>query len=157
VTAECGGDDVGIVDATSDSAGEWQTFYVRVEGGGNVSIRSSHGRNVSAELGGGEAVHANRTAVGPWELFHLDGSLVDGASIALRAPDGAHSVPTGQDLTPPIVEATAPVSQSWEQFTVHVLVTPIHQRHGIVHADGRSFVDDDGAFYPLGATLFWAL
>jgi hypothetical protein len=30
-------------------------------------------------------------------------------------------------------------------------------RKGIVHADGRNFVDDDGAFYPLGGTLFWAL
>lgn len=31
------------------------------------------------------------------------------------------------------------------------------RRHGIVHADGRSWVDDDGAFYPLGGTLFWSM
>lgn len=30
-------------------------------------------------------------------------------------------------------------------------------RKGIVRAEGPYFVDDDGAFYPLGATLFWAL
>jgi hypothetical protein len=28
---------------------------------------------------------------------------------------------------------------------------------GIVHANGRNFEDDRGAFYPLGATLFWGL
>jgi hypothetical protein len=30
-------------------------------------------------------------------------------------------------------------------------------RRGIVRAQGRNFVDDDGPFYPLGQTLFWAL
>jgi len=32
-----------------------------------------------------------------------------------------------------------------------------HARKGIVRADGRSYIDDDGAFYPLGGTLMWAL
>jgi len=30
-------------------------------------------------------------------------------------------------------------------------------RKGVVRAEGRSFVDDGGAFYPLGHTFFWAL
>lgn len=30
-------------------------------------------------------------------------------------------------------------------------------RKGVVRTDGRNWVDDDGAFYPLGATLMWAL
>jgi hypothetical protein len=33
----------------------------------------------------------------------------------------------------------------------------VHKRKGIVHADGRNYVDDDGAFYPVGGTLMWAL
>lgn len=47
--------------------------------------------------------------------------------------------------------------------TVAIGTTPFNlefvfpRRHGIVHADGRSWVDDDGAFYPLGGTLFWAM
>jgi hypothetical protein len=30
-------------------------------------------------------------------------------------------------------------------------------RTGVVRAVGHNYVDDDGVFYPLGATLFWAL
>ena len=30
-------------------------------------------------------------------------------------------------------------------------------RTGRVRVEGRSFVDDSGEFFPLGATLFWAL
>jgi hypothetical protein len=30
-------------------------------------------------------------------------------------------------------------------------------RRGVVHAEGSDFVDDDGAFYPLGGSLLWAL
>jgi hypothetical protein len=45
----------------------------------------------------------------------------------------------------------------YEQLTVHVIYSPVKQRHGIVRADSRSFKDDDGNFYPLGATMFWSL
>src|SRR5262245_31611748 len=31
------------------------------------------------------------------------------------------------------------------------------QRRGIVHPSGRCWADDDGLFYPLGQTLFWAM
>ncbi|OGQ22125.1 MAG: hypothetical protein A2138_22965 [Deltaproteobacteria bacterium RBG_16_71_12] len=157
VAAECGGDDDGVLHADRAAAGEWETFYLRPQGNGDVSIRSSHGRLWSAEGGGGGAVHANRTALGPWELFHLDGGLTDGAAIALRAVDGAHWVSARLDQTPPGVDASATEPGAAQRFTLHVLGSPIVVRRGVVRAEGRSFVDDDGPFYPLGGTLFWAL
>lgn len=36
-------------------------------------------------------------------------------------------------------------------------VVRANKRVGLVRADGRKFVDDTGAFFPLGASLFWAL
>ncbi|HUP57989.1 MAG TPA: hypothetical protein VM598_11095, partial [Bdellovibrionota bacterium] len=75
MVAECGGDDVGIVNANRDTTGGWETFYIKELGGGEASIRSNHGRYLAAESGGGEALHANRTSIGVWERFRLEGSL----------------------------------------------------------------------------------
>lgn len=36
-------------------------------------------------------------------------------------------------------------------------IPPVITRHGIVHTNGRQIADDDGNFYPLGATVMWAL
>jgi hypothetical protein len=157
LSARCGGDDVGVVTAESDTEGDFETFYVAPQPGGAVSIRSSHGRYVSAELAGGASLHANRTQVGPWEQFNVEGSLVDGAGIALKASDGMHYVSVRIDQTPAVVDATATSHGPWETLTAHVIYSPLKLRHGIVRADSRSFVDDDGTFYPLGATMMWSL
>lgn len=158
VSADCGGDDVGNVFASAGAAGDDETFYVRAQPGGQVSIRSSHGRDVSAEAAGGALVHANRTAVGPWELFALAGRISEGNAISLRAGDGVHFVSARIDQDPPLVDAEATALGPWEQFAVHVIAAPaIVARPGIVHADGNNYADDAGAFYPLGATLMWAV
>lgn len=34
---------------------------------------------------------------------------------------------------------------------------PVTARRGIVRADGRAWLDETGAFWPLGGTLFWAV
>jgi hypothetical protein len=157
VCAECGGDDVGLVNANRDAAGEWEMFYVRPLGNGNVSIRSSHDRFVSAELGGGTDVHANRHALGPWETFQLIGNLSEGSSISLKTTDGTHYVTANINQDPDVVNAIVTAIGAWEQFKVHVIYSPVKIRPGIVRAQGRNFVDDQGQFYPLGATLMWAL
>jgi hypothetical protein len=55
------------------------------------------------------------------------------------------------------VNAEASAAGTTEQLTVGLVTSPVHQRKGVVHAEGRSWVDDGGPFYPLGQTLFWAL
>ncbi len=157
VTAECGGDDVGLIHADRDAAGEWGTFYVQRQPAGAVSIRSSHGRYLSAEGMGGDAVHANRASALSWEQFHAEGALSDGAVVSLKTPDGIHYLSARLDRDPPLVDAEATAPGIWEQFTVHVIYSPVVTRKGVVHAESRTFVDDGGPFYPLGATLFWSL
>ena len=57
----------------------WETFTVIdldrpgavVQSGDAVALRSSSGRYVSAELGGGGAVTATRSSIGSWETFRL--------------------------------------------------------------------------------------
>ena len=154
IAAECGGDDVGLLNANRDAAGEWEQYYLRPAADGTVSIRTSHGRLLSAEGGGGHELHANRTALGAWEAFKLEGTLTDGATISLKANDDQHYVSAS---AAPEVNAKATSAGATEQFTLGVLVSPIKQRKGVVHAEGRSWVDDGGPFYPLGQTLFWAL
>jgi hypothetical protein len=155
--ARCGGDDVGTVTAESASEGDFETFYVAPQAGGAVSIRTSHGRFLTAEQGGGVDVHANQLQAGTLEQFHVEGSLVDGAGVAFKTADGMHYVSARIDRTPALVDAEAAAHGPWETLTAHVIFSPVKQRHGIVRADSRSFVDDDGTFYPLGATLMWSL
>lgn len=154
VSAECGGDDVGNVTATAGTAGELETFYVSLHDDSTVSVRSSHGRYFSID---GAALHASANASAANERFTLEGVLFDGTKVGFRAPDDAHWMTARLDLTPPPIAFTAPVFDIWEHFEVQVLVSPVKQRHGVVRAEHRTFVDDDGPFYPLGATLFWSL
>jgi hypothetical protein len=62
----------------------------------------------------------------------------DDYSQHLNLPNGNYNVMTNDGDLPPLT-ATFP------------------RRYGLVRASGRVFVDDDGPFRPLGATLFWAL
>lgn len=68
----------GALDARGTSA---QPFVVeRIAGAGQlrdgdqVGLRAADGRYVVAEGGGGGAVNANRSGVGPWETFRLHGA-----------------------------------------------------------------------------------
>jgi hypothetical protein len=153
VSAVCGGDDEGVLIADRDSPGEDGTFYVALLDGG-VNLRSSRGRYWSAELGGGAAVHANRPAGGTWEQFVLEGALAPGATLSLVTADRTHRVSVNPDG---VVHAEAIGPGVTEQFTVQLAGPAVTARKGLVRAESRTFVDDDGPFYPLGATLFWAM
>ncbi len=158
VVAECGGDDAGEVNANRDSAGSWETFYLKRLGGNQVSIRSIRGRFLSAENGGGSALTANRTALGGWEAFELSGQLSSGAKIGFRTHNGSNWVSARLDTPTARVDASAGGLGSWEEFTVHVVKTPVQvtkKRKGLVRKCGRGVCDDDGAFTALGASLFW--
>ncbi|HUP56507.1 MAG TPA: hypothetical protein VM598_03575, partial [Bdellovibrionota bacterium] len=82
----------------------------------------------------------------------------NGAKIAFKTSNGANYVTARLDLAGIPVQATAPANGPWEQFTVEVKRTPaVTARRGIVRAEHRSWVDDQGPFNPLGGTLFWSL
>lgn len=157
VSADCGGDDRGLLLADADTAGEWETFYLQVQPDMAVALRTTHGWYVSAVNEGGDAVDANRKAIGTWETFRSDGALTEGTQVAFRANDGQHWLTARIDESPVRMRATAPAPAEWERFTLHVVKSPVKARTGVVRGDGRNFVDDGGPFYPLGGTLFWAV
>jgi hypothetical protein len=157
VIADCGGDDVGRISVDSFGMGEWETFYVRPLGNGNVAIRTSHNRWLSADDNGGSDVHSNRNAIGGWETFRLEGNLTNGGVVGFQAGTG-HWLTARLDVEGIPLKANTSAFGPWEQFTLEVVYAPpVPARKGIVRADHRSIVDDDGHFYPLGQTLFWAL
>ena len=61
------------------NVGSWETFTIvdldrpggTVQSWDAIALRTANGYYVVAENGGGDVVNANRTAVGPWETFHL--------------------------------------------------------------------------------------
>ncbi len=124
ISAECGGDDVGNLYANRDSAQDWEEFYVAPLGNNTYTIRSSHGRYLSAEGGGGGQLHANRTSVGGWEKFVLQGQLKDNTTIGFRALDSKYWVTVWLNQNPPRVGAEGQAYGGWEQLTLRVLSTP---------------------------------
>lgn len=130
LSAECGGDDVGLVTATATTPGEFETFYVSRREGGKLAIRTSHGRYLSAEGGGGGALHANRTTVGSWELFSLEGIFNDRMMVGFKSTNG-HFLSTRFGAAPAVVSVEAPALGPWEYFTLHMQQVP--------HVDPMSF------------------
>jgi hypothetical protein len=69
----------GAMIAIGFAPGPWETFTLvdrdrpggLVQNGDAIALRSSSGYYVSAELGGGDAVNANRTTAGAWETFRI--------------------------------------------------------------------------------------
>jgi hypothetical protein len=66
-----------------------------------VNLQASSGEYLSAESGGGSAIHANRNAAGPWETFEIDdlngGSLMSGDLVRMRTSIGTYVRVTGPD------------------------------------------------------------
>ncbi len=149
VVAECGGDDVGTMHANRGSTGEWEMFYVLPQPGGKVSIRSSHGRNLSAESGGGNAVVANRKAVLSWEAFQLVGSLLEGATISLKTSDNLHYVSARIDQTLSPVDASVTTIGLWEQFKLHIVKSPHLDPMSFSSAQLRDFQGDLMLWVPV--------
>jgi hypothetical protein len=73
----------GLVIANRTAVGPWEEWTVEHYPGGDVALKSAHGRYLCAEIDG-ELV-ANRTVVGPWERFRL---FTDAAGIGLQSAHG---------------------------------------------------------------------
>ncbi len=56
--------------ANRPQVGDWETWTLIDNNDGTVSFKSFNGNFLSAELGGGVALYANRTSIGG-EKFHL--------------------------------------------------------------------------------------
>jgi hypothetical protein len=136
MSAENGGDDVGIVHANRSAIGPWETWTLEIQPDGSVALRSVNGRYLSAELGGGADVHANRLAVGPWEKWQL---IRVGEGVNFRSDNG-HFLSARLDMRDIPVNAIAAGAGPWETFTLTVVESDIVR----VHVEGPTFVDELG-------------
>jgi hypothetical protein len=84
-----------------------------------VNLKSSNGRFMVAEQGGGAVVNANRDAAGPWESFTLvdlnGGELADGDKVALQAMNGQYVC--AEQGGGGVVNANRQAVGPWETFT----------------------------------------
>jgi hypothetical protein len=84
-----------------------------------VNLKTSNGRFMVAEQGGGAVVNANRDAAGPWEAFTLvdlnGGELADGDKVALQAMNGQYVC--AEQGGGGGVNANRPALGPWETFT----------------------------------------
>jgi len=86
-----------------------------------VQLRTADGYFVTAEGGGGLAVHADRRQPGEWQTFVMTardgGPVLDGDRITLRTSDGRHYLQAsfgGSDL----LTAAGTIEGSWETFVI---------------------------------------
>lgn len=69
LTAEGGGAAGALVTCNRLAVGAWETWTVEEQPDGFIALRSCNDRYLCAEGGGGDAIHVDRTSVGPWEQF----------------------------------------------------------------------------------------
>jgi hypothetical protein len=85
-----------------------------------VSFKSSNGKYVVAENGGGREVRADRPAIGPWETFMLTdlngGTLESGNAVNIQAANGMYMVAEGGGGG--VVNANRPAAGAWERFVI---------------------------------------
>jgi hypothetical protein len=128
----------------------WEEFKEIPLPEGGFALQTYSGNYVCAELDKLN-ISTNRTEIGPWERFRWVGNKIQThhdtfLTARLDLPD----IPIQQTLNQDI----------WEEFQRIPLEVPIPipgMRKGLVRADGRCALDDDGQFHPLGLTFFWAL
>lgn len=96
-------------------------------------------------------ISTNRTEISPEGKFNWVGTKIQTIhNTFLTARLDLPDIPIQQTLNKDI----------WEDFERIPLEAPIPipgKRNGLVRADGRCAIDDDGLFHPLGLTFFWAL
>ena len=112
--------DMGCVDTTMRT---WDTFTVyRVYDNGNdtgrIALKENYrNRYVSADNGGGGGIHANRTAVGIWELFRPEKQ--EGSSLySLTTYNGPYYV-TAENGGGSVMNANRVGIGDWEKFYVY--------------------------------------
>ncbi len=110
----------GLIEGCFDANGTPRMAYWKfreARGCGRSAFQAASGQWVVAEGGGGGAVYANRSAVGPWESFRVVPQ--GGGRIALQAPNGQYVVAEsggGRELL-----ANRSVVGAWERFHVDLL------------------------------------
>jgi hypothetical protein len=81
-----------------------------------ISFETAHGTYLVAEKNGGATVRSDRTAVGPWEKFHLvpEGPVKDGEQVSIQTGNGHYfsAQPRGN------VDANRTAVGAWERFAL---------------------------------------
>lgn len=148
--AELGGG--GIVSATRNWIGGWETFGLVNLGSGNAAIRASNGQYVCAEGGGGNRVVADRSARSYWETFGLE-DLGNG-NVALKASDGHYvcaELGGGDDVV-----ANRPSRGAWETFKlIDLTPQPVALRASNGQYVVAEFGGGDGVFANRPVPSIW--
>lgn len=120
---------VGFDNGNDGFTGRFRAYIddltLTTESGPQVRLVAWNGSFVAAELGGGDAVNANRAGAGPWETFTLldldGGALSHGDQVRLRTWDGRHFVqaPGGGRL-----DARSTTAGAAETFTLERVAGP---------------------------------
>jgi hypothetical protein len=129
-----------------DANGPWQQWQQNTNDDGTVSFTCWDGHFLTAELGGGSTLSTDRDENGPWQRFRLVGPLI-------QCWDGVHYLKVRTDLGPVAVVDATGTAQGMRFRLLNSRTT----RHGIVRLAARTFVDDDGPYLAVGASLFWAV
>lgn len=91
-----------------------------------------------------------------FNLFPADMHVVNVHIRYDKTNDWDQVVPVGDSEVVVIGKWPAPIPSTWIEFGSPVVFKNT-ARPGLVRANGKYFEDDNGIFYPLGGTLFWAL
>ncbi|TXH09896.1 MAG: hypothetical protein E6R03_16055 [Hyphomicrobiaceae bacterium] len=166
------GRQAGLVTATRDAAGAWETFVLVDADDDSVAFRSHGGKFLCAENEGRDGVLVcNRDAVGAWEKFipHSDGDRM-GFEAKCRPGFFIKAWPDGRvTLDQPMFnDAPATEPGPYELFETSVAIPGMRPGAGngrppagVVRLHGRGFADDAGPFLGLTSThmdainLYW--
>ena len=136
---------VDVVDAGGTLSG-WALVPVKAPASIDVDLYLDGPEGTGALLG---TVHADRPR---GDVNQATGYAGD-HGFAFTVPDSARDGHAHQLF----VYARGPRGTMMIGQPAFTLAPVFPSRPGIVHADGRNYVDDRGGFYPLGGTLMWAL
>lgn len=126
----------------------------------SVSVRDADGRGVQGATVSFEPdntiYRAAMTTDGNGRAsFNVPAVVTGGAWVKVRA----EGFKDGEQRYDGIAPGSLPLPQTDSELTPPwvILDRSVRRRHGATHLDGRRFVDDDGAYLAVGASLFWAV
>lgn len=140
-------------------AGPWETWIVRTNDDGTVSLQSDNGFYVAAEPDG--TVNVNRAAVGEWEKFEIE--VRDDAIVSFKTAHGSFlQAPQGGGANTRLVHVQT-VPGEWEFFASSekfwTPATPVCKRPlvGPLRVEQKLFRDDSGFRRVFFCSWFTAL
>lgn len=105
------------------------SYHLHAQNGASIGLKASNGQYLCAEGGGGQAIIANRSALGPWETFVFQ--ELGNNQVALKAYNGQYLCAEGGGGQ--VTSARGPAIGPWETFTMEIVTTKVS--HPVPDAD----------------------